>query len=494
MKTLFAPFLRTLLLLSILGNALSVLGQSTIIEQARIGSPQTNNVDFVFSGFTATTTSDHSSAPGLVTGYSTSSRIAATGNPGNPGTNVVIFPNGGHATISNTTSPGTLSVGTTYQVAVSFSGSPTAASTDIVVTNSDTGTTGLDTFAGATSTGFQAGNGYNRWIPIGNITIASANPSIQFAYFSGTNGRWNVDSLMFTPVPTPPTAQYWDVGGSLGGTGAWDTTTPNWNPNGDGSGAAQVYIQNDVSDFRGTSGTVTITPGGVTTDGGLEFDVNNYTIAGGPLTLDGSTGPGTNITVLSGNTATINSVISGTNGLCNAGPGTLNLGAVNNFTGTVTLFLGKLHLNPGTSQSFSSLTGSGALALGANTLTVGGDNTSTTYSGVLSDGGSATPGALIKTGSGILTLGGVNTYAGTTTVNGGALVIGSDANLGTAPSSPVANQITLSNAARLDFSASFALNANRGITLGSGGGLLSTGGTGTTPTIQIGRASCRERV
>src|ERR1035441_9707271 len=115
MKTLFAPFLRTLLLLSILGNALSVLGQSTIIEQARIGSPQTNNVDFVFSGFTTTTTSDHSSAPGLVTGYSTSSRIAATGNPGNPGTNVVIFPNGGHATISNTTSPGTLSVGTTYQ-------------------------------------------------------------------------------------------------------------------------------------------------------------------------------------------------------------------------------------------------------------------------------------------------------------------------------------------------------------------------------------------
>src|ERR1035441_3482749 len=257
MKTLFAPFLRTLLLLSILGNALSVLGQSTIIEQARIGSPQTNNVDFVFSGFTTTTTSDHSSAPGLVrseehtselqslrhlvcrllldkattdiytlslhdalpispqtnnvdfvfsgftttttsdhssapglvTGYSTSSRIAATGNPGNPGTNVVIFPNGGHATISNTTSPGTLSVGTTYQVAVSFAGSPTAASTDIVVTNSDTGTSGLDTFAGATSTGFQAGNGYNRWIPIGTITIASANPSIQFAYFRSEERR-----------------------------------------------------------------------------------------------------------------------------------------------------------------------------------------------------------------------------------------------------------------------------------------------------------------
>jgi fibronectin-binding autotransporter adhesin len=51
-------------------------------------------------------------------------------------------------------------------------------------------------------------------------------------------------------------------------------------------------------------------------------------------------------------------------------------------------------------------------------LTVGGNNASTTYAGVLSGAGSLT-----KTGSGSLTLSGANTYTGATYVNGGFLVI-----------------------------------------------------------------------
>src|ERR1035438_4517955 len=98
MITLFAPFLRTLLLLSILGNALSVLGQSTIIEQATIGfASATNNPDFAYNGFISTLTSDHSTAPGLVqspTIWSPKSRIATTGTPPAYPTNyVVISPN-----------------------------------------------------------------------------------------------------------------------------------------------------------------------------------------------------------------------------------------------------------------------------------------------------------------------------------------------------------------------------------------------------------------
>ena len=476
----------TAMALTAVGSAISALGQSTIIEQSRIGGgTQAANPDFAFTGFTGTTTSDHSSAPGLVSGWSTSSRIAATGNPGAPGDYVVISPNGGNATLyGTTTSAGTsaLQVGTTYQVAVSFGNSPTAASPDIVVTNSDTGTTGLDTFAGATSTAFQAGSGYNQWNLVGTITIGSANPTIKFAYYSGVSGRWNVDSIQFTPVPSPPPAQYWNGGGSLGGSGTWDTMTANWKPNSDGSGTAQAYIQADVADFRGASGTVTITPGGVTTSGGLEFDVNNYVLTGGSLTLDGSTGPGTNITVLSGNTATINSVISGSYGLCTAGPGTLVLNTNVNLSGTVTLNSGTLSL--GTNQTFDSLAGisAGKLSLLTNTLTISGTN-NTTCAAVITDSGAATPGYLIKQGTNTQTLTGTSTFHGPTTIAGGALTIAADANLGAAPSSPVANQITISNAARLDFSAAASLNVNRGITLGPGGGLLSSGGTGTTPTI-----------
>ncbi|MBO9707303.1 MAG: autotransporter-associated beta strand repeat-containing protein [Caulobacter sp.] len=66
-----------------------------------------------------------------------------------------------------------------------------------------------------------------------------------------------------------------------------------------------------------------------------------------------------------------------------------------------------------------SLTGSGRVSLGANTLLLGGDNRSTTFSGVI-DGS----GGLTKTGAGVLTLTGSNTYSGLTRVSGGTLRLG----------------------------------------------------------------------
>ncbi len=87
-----------------------------------------------------------------------------------------------------------------------------------------------------------------------------------------------------------------------------------------------------------------------------------------------------------------------------------------------------LNFASGTSFTFGGLSASSAgtgynLALtnSGNTpiaLTVGGNNSSITYKGVLSGGGS-----LIKTGSGTLILGGASTYAGNTTLNGGTLQV-----------------------------------------------------------------------
>jgi autotransporter-associated beta strand protein len=77
----------------------------------------------------------------------------------------------------------------------------------------------------------------------------------------------------------------------------------------------------------------------------------------------------------------------------------------------------------GYNTQIGSLAGGGAtggnVTLGAATLTVGGNNTSTTYAGVLGLGG--TSGALAKIGSGTLTLSGANTYTGATTVSAGTL-------------------------------------------------------------------------
>jgi autotransporter-associated beta strand protein len=74
-----------------------------------------------------------------------------------------------------------------------------------------------------------------------------------------------------------------------------------------------------------------------------------------------------------------------------------------------------MHNAPGV--TIGSLAGNGSVLLGANTLTIGSNNQSTTFSGVIQE-----TGGLTKTGGGTLTLTGANTYTGNTTLTAGALV------------------------------------------------------------------------
>jgi autotransporter-associated beta strand protein len=73
------------------------------------------------------------------------------------------------------------------------------------------------------------------------------------------------------------------------------------------------------------------------------------------------------------------------------------------------------HKAPGI--TIGSLAGKGSVLLGANTLTIGSNNQSTDFSGVIQGTGGET-----KTGTGTLTLSGNNTYTGPTTVKAGVLV------------------------------------------------------------------------
>ena len=133
--------------------------------------------------------------------------------------------------------------------------------------------------------------------------------------------------------------------------------------------------------------------------------------------------------------------------LTKSGAGLLTLSGTNSYTGTTTISAGTLVVASGSaiadtgavvlantvgatlqlnaSEIIGSLAGGGASGGNVNlqsyVLTVGGANSDTTYSGVLSGSGS-----LVKTGTGTLTLAASNTYSGNTTVSSGTLKFGAN--------------------------------------------------------------------
>ena len=152
-----------------------------------------------------------------------------------------------------------------------------------------------------------------------------------------------------------------------------------------------------------------------------------------------------------------------------------------------TAFISIAELN-GTGTTLGSIAGNGTIFLGSKNLTVGGNQQSTIFSGVISDGESPDlppffrtqqpsyiGGSLTKAGSGTLTMTGTNTYTGGTNLDGGILAVNSDLNLGIGPLS--------FNGGTLE-----ALGAGGGITSIKAVNLAPGGGTfladaGTTSTL-----------
>ncbi|MBV9461251.1 MAG: autotransporter domain-containing protein [Bradyrhizobium sp.] len=123
-----------------------------------------------------------------------------------------------------------------------------------------------------------------------------------------------------------------------------------------------------------------------------------------------------------------------------------------------------------------SIAGSGRYYIGGgNTLVVGGNNLSTTVSGVISDnnpcGCTSGSGSLQKVGSGTLTLSGLNTYTGTTAINGGFLDV---------EGSIASSSLTSVNAGGALTGAGIVGNT----TIANGGIFVPGNGFGTSTTVQ----------
>ncbi|MCG3147564.1 MAG: hypothetical protein PCFJNLEI_01004 [Verrucomicrobiae bacterium] len=186
---------------------------------------------------------------------------------------------------------------------------------------------------------------------------------------------------------------------------------------------------------------------------------------------------------------TYSGIMSGTGSLTKNGTGTLILSGNNSYNGGTTVNAGTLQasaanvlsssgaltVNSGGTvnfgafnQSIGSLAGGGHITNRA-ALTVGGNNASTTFTGVISGSGSLT-----KVGSGQLVLSGNNTYTGTTALNGGtlrvngslatpALTVASGAKLG--GSGTIAGAVTIQNNGTLAPGNSIGTNTVGSLTL-----------------------------
>jgi len=126
-----------------------------------------------------------------------------------------------------------------------------------------------------------------------------------------------------------------------------------------------------------------------------------------------------------------------------------------------------------------SIEGSGLVFLGARNLTVGANNLSTTFSGVIQNGGASggTGGSLTKIGTGTLTLNGANTYTGGTIVNAGTLLVTNTTGSGTGTGAVNVNAGTLGGSGIITGAVTI------GTATGAGAFLAPAGGTKRQATL-----------
>jgi len=336
----------------------------------------------------------------------------------------------------------------------------------------------------------------------GTGTLTLSNPSPAFDLSNNYTGTTTINNGTLTLVTIANTLFYSPITVNVGGTLVY-VPTANSTIN---SLSSTVNLQGAM--VYNTLGNFYLTMiSAVTVNAPSTISLTSVGISSAGLYLDGGLKGSSNVTVTSNTnglglvlrnanstytgTLTANgnaSSVSGTGSGLAIGPSTALSSADLVINGTLELgdaatgmgwSLGAVR---GTTVSIDSLNGTGVVvgnmktAASTRTLSVGNNNGTGDFSGVIVNGVNNTL-TFIKNGTGIQTMRGINTYTGTTTIGGGTLEIGSTGLLGngTYSAAIINNGIFL-----------FGSNSNQTLSgIISGTGVLTKSGTGTLITNAV---------
>jgi fibronectin-binding autotransporter adhesin len=347
----------------------------------------------------------------------------------------------------------------------------------------------------------------------GNNSITTILSNTDNAYSGGTivgNGSGDVETRIFYSGGTIGAGAPGAVTKGIFGTGAITIGAAT-------TDKVQFYfgggttINNDlvVNTEAGTdiTGTFRVESGGSILAGAINAnlaDARFHSSFGGSISVTGaisgdsglklSSAASKSIGVSLNNTGTPNSYAGNT--VLETANSTLTLGAANQIPngsgkGNLIVTAGTLNMG-GFSEIINGLSGAGTVdgSSGTPTLTVGDNNATSTFDGIIKN----TNGALelAKTGSGKLTLTGNNTYSGATTINGGTLLVNGNQSSATGvvtvnPSGTLGGTGTIGGNVNLTAESSSGLK-NGGVlapTAAASGTKLSVAGTTTINTGSI---------
>lgn len=280
--------------------------------------------------------------------------------------------------------------------------------------------------------------------------LLGSQPTGRLMVLQTLTGQKQINLIDYTNV----TLNYWNANGLAsptqmgGGDGIWSNTASTWT-DAQGSITAPMNPQPGFAIFGGTSGTVTVdgTAGAVGVTG-MQFLSDGYRVTGDALNLASSGDPviirvGDGTSTGRSYVATIDSVLTGTQGFTKADAGTLVLNGANTFSGGITINGGTLAVSNDSSLGDA---GNVVTMIGGELRITGTTYTSTNRTLSLLPGGGigiddaahvftwngaiTGPGSLQKTGAGTLVLDHASNYGGITWLSDGTLRLGANGAIG----------------------------------------------------------------